>query len=110
MNSSNCRRGSLLVTGVDCKVQMGHKDMPVRSGASLGYFIIANGNEEEMLAVRLQRLATAFLVLFPRTRENGRYVKDGSCGLVPNIIFSGHGYLRHAVAEYVGSHSIRYYI
>lgn len=36
-------------TSANCKAKVGHNDASVDVGASQGYFMIANRNEEEML-------------------------------------------------------------
>lgn len=40
-----------MVTGTDCKERMGHRDVPVHTGASPRYSMIFNENKEVKLYV-----------------------------------------------------------
>lgn len=100
--------GRFLITGADCKAQLGHNDMIVRRGASPGYFFIANGPEEGKLYVCK---GSHHFVFYPPTekRKMADILKMDPVVLPPYCVFVGHGYLTHAGSEFIG-HNMRYHL
>lgn len=107
-NADSSNWGLFLITGADCKVQVGHSNMIVRRGASPGYFFIANRPEEGKLYVCK---GSHYFIFYPPTDKckMADILKIDPVVLPPHCVFVGHGCLTHAGSE-IMSHNMRYHL